>query len=110
MRQQVHACCLSAVGNTHPPRSQKKSPDRWPAWDLPGVFAPAGWHCRTWYGSAGAYTVVTPDAPPANSDLAHTLSGPAVEVEEKSGGTSGRFQVAEVSARFFPDLMRQFIR
>ena len=77
----------------------------------PGVFAaPAGWHCRTWYGSAGAFTVVTPDVPPANGDLAHTLSGPGVEVEQKSGGTSGRFEVAEVSARFFPDLKRDFIR
>ena len=76
----------------------------------PGVFAPAGWHCRTWYGSAGAFTVVTPDVPPANGDLAQTLSGPGVEVEQKSGGTSGRFEVAEVLARFFPDLMRDFIR
>jgi hypothetical protein len=76
----------------------------------PGLFAPAGWHCRTWYGSAGAFTVVTPDVPPTSGDLAHTLSGPGVEVEQKSGGTSGRFAVAEVSARFFPDLMRDFIR
>ncbi len=76
----------------------------------PGVFAPAGWHCRTWYGSAGAYTVATPEVPPVNGDLAHTLTGPGVEVEEKSGGTSGRFAVAVVSARLFPDLMREFIR
>jgi hypothetical protein len=75
----------------------------------PGVFAPAGWHCRTWYGSAGAFTVVTPDVPPIEGDLAHTVSGPAVEVEHKSGGTSGRFEVAAVSARFFPDVMRDFI-
>ena len=76
----------------------------------PGVFAPAGWHCRTWYGSAGAFIVVSPDAPPTNGDLAHSLAGPAVEMGLSSGGTSGRFQVAEVSARFFPDLMREFIR
>lgn len=76
----------------------------------PGVFAPAGWHCRTWYGSAGAYTVATPGVPPIDGNLAHTLPGPAVEVEQMSGGTSGRFEVAKVSARFFPDLMREFIR
>jgi hypothetical protein len=28
----------------------------------------------------------------------------------RSGGTSGRFEVAEVSARFFPDLMHDFIQ
>ena len=60
--------------------------------------------------AAGAFTVVTPDVPPTDGDLAHTLSGPGVEVEQRSGGTSGRFEVAEVSARFFPDLMRDFIR
>ena len=78
--------------------------------DGPGVFAPAGWQCRTWYGSAGAYTVATPEAPPDNGDLAHTLPGPGVEVEQKSGGTSGRFEVARVCTRFFPALMREFIR
>jgi hypothetical protein len=76
----------------------------------PGVYAPAGWHCRTWYGSSGAFTVVTPGMPPPDGDLAHRLAGPGVEVEQKNGGTSGRFGVAEVSARFFPDLMRDFIR
>jgi hypothetical protein len=76
----------------------------------PGVFAPAGWQCRTWYGSAGALTVVTPAVPPADGDLAHSLFGPGVAVERTDGGTSGRFEVAAVSARFFPDLMRNFIR
>src|SRR5262245_1175600 len=35
----------------------------------PGAFAPSGWHCRVWYGSAGSTLIVTP-APINSSDAA----------------------------------------
>ena len=75
----------------------------------PGVFAPAGWHCREWYGSNGSFVVVTPVAPPDRL-TAQPVPGPGVELVSQNGGTSGRFSVAEIAARFFPDLMRDFIQ
>jgi hypothetical protein len=75
----------------------------------PGTFAPAGWHCRTWYGSNGSFIIVTPDAPP-HTFPAKAVAGPGVELVIRDGGTSGRFDVAAVAARFFPDLMHDFIQ
>lgn len=74
-----------------------------------GVFAPKGWRCREWYGSNGWSVVVTPSGPPA-SIPANPLPAQGVQLTFRDGGTSGRFDVAEVSARFFPDLMRDFIQ
>jgi len=74
-----------------------------------GVFAPAGWQCREWYGSNGYFMIVTP-APPPDRITAQPVAGPGVELLLRDGGTSGRFDVAAVSARFFPDLMRDFIQ
>jgi hypothetical protein len=75
----------------------------------PGVFAPVGWHCRAWYGSNGSFVAVTPAAPP-DSLPAKRIAGPGVELVFRDGATSGRFEVAEISARFFPDTMRDFIQ
>jgi hypothetical protein len=75
----------------------------------PGVFAPAGWHCRQWYGSNGSIIAVTPAALP-DSFPPKRIAGPGVEVMFRFGDTSGRFEVAEISARFFPDTMRDFVR
>ena len=74
-----------------------------------GVFAPAGWHCREWYGSNGSFVVVTPAAPPDRFP-AEQVTGPGVERVLRNGGTSGRFDVAAISARFFPNVMREFIQ
>ena len=75
----------------------------------PGVFAPRGWHCRQWYGSNGSFVIVTP-TPPDDHFPASAISGPGVMFSLRDGGTSGRFEVAEVSARFFPKVMQSFIQ
>jgi hypothetical protein len=69
-----------------------------------GVLAPRGWHCAHLYGSNGAFTVVAqePVSPKALLDH-HSIHGPAVQVSMNNGGTSGRFEVARLIARYFPD-------
>lgn len=74
-----------------------------------GVFAPVGWYCREWYGSNGYIVAVTP-APPPDRIPAERIPGPGVELLFRDGETSGRFDVARISARFFPDVMRDFIQ
>ena len=67
------------------------------------VFAPHGWRCLALEGSNGSMLVVTPERH-SFEDL-HDLHGPAVQISLSFGGTSGRFEVAEAIARFFPDHM-----
>jgi len=69
-----------------------------------GVIAPRGWHCVSLYGSNGAFLVVTPQARTANDLLFHhtLITGPAIQMSYVLGGTSGRFEVASVAARYFP--------
>ena len=74
----------------------------------PGVFAPRGWHCRTWHGSNGAFIIVTPTEPP-DATPREPVKDQGVVAVESYGGTSGRFDVAEVSARLFQDVMADFI-
>ena len=74
----------------------------------PGVFAPSGWHCQAWGGSNGSFIIVTPTAPPAVIPR-EPVKGPGVIAIWSSGGTSGRFEVAEVSVRLFPEVMADFI-
>jgi hypothetical protein len=76
--------------------------------DGPGVFAPRGWHCQTWRGSHGAFIIVTATAPPEIIPR-ESVQGPGVIAIESNGGTGGRFEVAEVSARLFPQVMADFI-
>ncbi len=71
----------------------------------PGVVAPRGWHCFGTYGSSGTRLFVSPQP----IETAHLFSaewpglrGPAIEVDDLNGGTSGRFSVAAVIARVFP--------
>src|SRR5579885_1833847 len=75
----------------------------------PGVFAPRGWHCRQWYGSNGSFVIVTP-MPPEDRFPASAIPGSGVMFSLRDAGTSGRFEVAEVSARFFPKVMQSFIQ
>ena len=66
------------------------------------VLAPRGWSCFERYGSSGALLVVAPT--PLNLDLADPSKlATAVVAGGDSGGTSGRFAVAQVIARAFPD-------
>ena len=74
--------------------------------DSDGVLAPRGWHCFSTYGSDGSILFVSPDPidPKAPfSDSWKGFSGQAIEVSVSSGGTSGRFEVAKIIARVFPE-------
>jgi len=66
-----------------------------------GVLAPRGWHCFGLYGSNGSVLIVTPQV--VRDPLSATrLRGPAVQIGESLGATSGRFEVARVIAQAFP--------
>ena len=71
-----------------------------------GVLAPRGWHCFSTYGSNGADLFVSPDAIDSKALFSTDwkgFSGQAIQVSVSSGGTSGRFQVAKIIARVFPE-------
>jgi hypothetical protein len=70
-----------------------------------GVLAPRGWHCFELYGSGGVALYVTPYQydPVVLSDIAFTISGPAVVWGLDNASNSGRFEVARVIHRLFPD-------
>ncbi|MGC2253442.1 MAG: hypothetical protein WA563_02805 [Candidatus Acidiferrales bacterium] len=70
------------------------------------VLAPRGWHCFGTYGSAGTVLYVSPqaiDRAQVFSDSWTGFRGPAIEIDYVYGDTSGRFGVAKVSARVFPN-------
>lgn len=70
-----------------------------------GVLAPRGWHCFSTYGSNGSSLFVAPQPLSSAfffSEKHHSFSGPAIQLSEMIGDTSGRFSVAESIARLFP--------
>jgi hypothetical protein len=69
-----------------------------------GVLAPRGWHCIGLYGSNGAILIVTPAAYRAEDFFSNRAAprGPAIQLTQSDGGTSGRFDVAALIARLFP--------
>jgi len=76
-----------------------------------GVLAPRGWRCFSTYGSNGSSLFVSPEAFDATRMFStdwKSFAGPAIQISIADGGTSGRFQVAKVIARVFPD-RRQFV-
>jgi hypothetical protein len=77
-----------------------------------GVLAPRGWHCANLEGSSGWFTIVAPEPldPTVLLDpKKHPLTGPAIQISANNGGTSGRFEVAQLIARYFPQ-RRAFLR
>jgi len=81
-------------------------------WENLGVLAPRNWNCFALYGSNGESLLVSPT--PLNSDklLAgndNGFSGPAIQISVSLGETSGRFEVARVIARVFPQ-RQSFVR
>ena len=73
-----------------------------------GVLAPRGWHCFSNYGSSGSSLFVTPepiDRKALFSPGWKGFSGQAIQVSVSAGDTSGRFEVARMIARVFPDHM-----
>lgn len=75
-----------------------------------GVLAPRGWHCFSLYGSSGTSVLVAPEPidPKHALDTDFKLKGDGIEFGYLLGGTSGRFEVAQVSAAFFP-IERDFV-
>jgi hypothetical protein len=70
-----------------------------------GVLAPRGWFCFGTYGSNGNALFVSPqpiDTAKIFSNGGSGFPGPAIEISHRYGGTSGRFEVAEIIARVFP--------
>jgi hypothetical protein len=71
-----------------------------------GVLAPRGWNCFGTYGSGGQHVYVSPepiDVKMLFSDKWDGFLGAAVQLDYRYGGTSGRFAVAEIIARVFPE-------
>ncbi len=73
-----------------------------------GFVAPRGWNCAGLVGSDGwgLFMALSPVNP---SDLLkakfHVVTGPFIEVWLGDGETSGRFEVAQTIARYFPKRM-----
>jgi hypothetical protein len=75
-----------------------------------GVFAPRGWNCRVTFGSGGCTTLASPEPLDPSAFPQPPLRGPAVSVEYRNGGTSGRFGVASYAAQLFPEIADAFIK
>ena len=70
----------------------------------PGVLAPRGWYCFSTYGSNGSNLYVSPEPIQADylSSQDQAFQGPAIQLSDSVGYTSGRFEVALIVARVFP--------
>jgi hypothetical protein len=75
-----------------------------------GAFAPRGWHCQVWYGSAGSRILISPTTIDSGKFDPLFLRSPAVELSMLDGGTSGRFAVARYASRLFPKVAADFIQ
>ena len=74
--------------------------------DRIGVLAPRGWHCQEFEGSNGESLYVTRgvlDPGLFFSGRWRGLTRDGIEVAHSIGGTSGRFAVAKLAARAFPE-------
>jgi hypothetical protein len=71
----------------------------------PGVLGPRGWSCFGTYGSAGSTLYVVPNSiiGPILERPAKIGGGPAIVVSSFVGETSGRFAMAKIAARIFPE-------
>lgn len=74
----------------------------------PDVLAPRGWQCLGLSGSDGSMLFVAPDRSSIDAMIARpgTYDGPAIVTSLNIGATSGRFQVWEGIARYFPKFGR----
>lgn len=68
-----------------------------------GALAPRGWYCHGVYGSGGDVLLVSPQPIALSLDNWSGSTGPAVVVSRRSGQTIGRFDVAEIIDRAFPE-------
>lgn len=71
-----------------------------------GTLGPRGWNCFATIGSNGWTLYVAPEPLDSAKLLEHKqwkgFTGPALQLSGSDGGTSGRFEVAQVVARVFP--------
>ena len=71
-----------------------------------GTLGPRGWNCFATIGSNGWTLYVAPEPLDSAKLLEHKnwkgFTGPAIQLSGSDGGTSGRFEVAQVVARVFP--------
>lgn len=71
-----------------------------------GTLGPRGWNCFVTIGSDGWTLYIAPEMLDSTKLLEHRnwkgFSGPAIQLSESDGGTSGRFEVAKMVARVFP--------
>jgi hypothetical protein len=69
------------------------------------VLAPRGWHCFGVYGSNGESLFVAREAISTGQFFKGDwkgIAGPAIQFSFSDGGTSGRFEVAEIVSKIFP--------
>ncbi len=68
-----------------------------------GLLAPRGWYCEGASGSRGYGLSLAPN--PINSSLPgwEGFEGPAIEVSHITSQNSGRYEIAEIMARVFPE-------
>lgn len=67
-----------------------------------GLLAPRGWHCEGASGSGGYALFLSPKPIRHSMSGWAGLEGAAIEVNHMYGGTSGRYNVAQIIARVFP--------
>jgi len=78
-----------------------------------GTLGPRGWNCFATIGSNGWSLYIAPEPLDSAKVLEHKnwkgFKGPAIQFSGSEGGTSGRFEVAQVVARVFP-AHRDYVR
>jgi hypothetical protein len=71
-----------------------------------GMLGPRGWNCFATIGSNGWTLYIAPEPLDSTKLLEHKnwrgFTGPTIQLSGSDGGTSGRFEVAQVVARVFP--------
>ncbi len=71
-----------------------------------GTLGPRGWNCFVTIGSDGWSLYVAPEPLDNAKILEHKnwkgFTGPVIQLSFSEGGTSGRFEVAQMVARVFP--------
>lgn len=68
---------------------------------LHGVLGPRGWNCHGLYGSNGSTLYVVPEGSIWNPQT-YGYQGPSIQRRFAHGDTSGRFEVAHLAGRIFP--------
>jgi hypothetical protein len=67
-----------------------------------GLLAPRGWYCEGASGSGGYALFLSPKPIHRSTSGWKGLEGAAIEVYHMDGGTSGRYNVAQIITRVFP--------